>query len=66
MDKASVTEWMIYAKNDLDAAKHLLTLTSQPRYPFGLEIIESDMRLALKDSSFIYEFIKTKIIYDDT
>ena len=36
--------------------------SSQPRYPFGLEISEDDMRLAIKDSERIRNFIKEKIL----
>jgi HEPN domain-containing protein len=36
--------------------------SSQPRYPFGLEISEADMRLAIKDSERIREFVRTKIL----
>jgi len=35
--------------------------SSQPRYPFGLEISEDDMHLAIKDSGRIRSFIKGRI-----
>ncbi len=37
--------------------------SSQSRYPFGLEITETDMQLALKDSDNIYKFTVWKIKY---
>ena len=36
--------------------------SSQPRYPLGLEITESDMQVAIKDCETICKFIKNKII----
>jgi len=32
-----------------------------PRYPLGLELTEDMMKLAVKDSEQIYEFVKSKI-----
>ena len=37
---------------------------SQPRYPFGMEITDYDMRTALIDCKRIGEFIRAKIIMD--
>jgi HEPN domain-containing protein len=36
--------------------------SSQPRYPFGIELTEDDMRLAVNDSEKIIELTKGKII----
>ena len=38
--------------------------SSQPRYPFNLEITEQDMQMAIKDSKRIGEFVKSLIILE--
>jgi len=38
--------------------------SSQPRYPFSLEITEEDMQMAIKDSKGISEFVKSLIAID--
>ena len=38
--------------------------SSQPRYPSGLELIKSDMDLAINDSMLITNLVKDKIILD--
>ena len=39
--------------------------SSQPRYPFGLELTENDAQLAVKDSGKISEFVKVRINIDN-
>ena len=38
---------------------------NQPRYPFGLEISDDMMSLAVKDCTTIGEFVKARIITDE-
>ncbi|MCL2059180.1 MAG: HEPN domain-containing protein [Oscillospiraceae bacterium] len=38
--------------------------SSQPRYPFNLEITDDDMQMAIKDSKKISKFVKSLIILD--
>ena len=47
--------------NIADICDRLNPYSSQPRYPLGLEITEDMMKLAVKDSEQIYEFVKSKI-----
>jgi len=46
-----------------DECARLNDYSSQPRYPSGLELIESDMKLALEDSAKISEFVKSRILF---
>ena len=39
--------------------------SSQPRYPFELELTDADMRLAIKDCGKISKFVKAIIISDE-
>ena len=48
----------------IDECARLNEYSSQPRYPSGLELVESDMELAKKDSKKIIEFVKTKLIFN--
>jgi HEPN domain-containing protein len=45
----------------MSASIHLNDYSSQPRYPFGLEITEDDMRLALEDCEMIIKFVREKL-----
>jgi len=38
--------------------------SSQPRYPFSLEITDGDMQMAIKDSKKISDFVKSLITLD--
>ena len=44
-----------------DNCNRLDPYSNQPRYPFGLEIDEAIMRLAIKDCETIMEFVNEKI-----
>ena len=39
--------------------------SSQPRYPFNLELTEDDMLLAINDSKRVSEFVTSLIIFDE-
>jgi len=45
----------------IENCENLNDYGSQPRYPFELEIIESDALLALQDSEKICKFVKNKL-----
>ena len=45
----------------IDECDRLNLYSSQPRYPFGLEITEEIMELAIKDGERIIEFVKAKL-----
>ena len=45
-----------------DECSRLNVYASQPRYPFGLSLIDADMRTAIKDCTIISEFIKAAMI----
>ena len=45
-----------------DSCDRLNPYANQPRYPFGLELTEDMMELAIKDCKIISEFVKEKII----
>ena len=46
----------------LDECNRLSLYSSQPRYPFGLELTEEIMKLAIKDSEKISDFVKARIM----
>jgi HEPN domain-containing protein len=48
----------------IDECARLNDYSSQPRYPSGLELVESDMDLAIQDSAKISEFVKGIIVFD--
>jgi len=51
--------------NDIiEKCERLNDYSSQPRYPFEIEITDDDTLLALKDSKKISEFVKGKISCD--
>ena len=47
-----------------DECIRLNDYSSQPRYPFSLEIIDEDMQMAIKDSKRISELVLSLIILD--
>ncbi|MCL2220952.1 MAG: HEPN domain-containing protein [Oscillospiraceae bacterium] len=49
-----------------DMCKRLNGYSTQPRYPSGIDLLESDMLLAIKDSEKIAEFVKERIVFDGT
>jgi len=48
-----------------DESIRLNPYASQPRYPFGLELTEDIMALAIADCEKINESVKSKIIFDE-
>ena len=51
----------------IDLASECIRLndySSQPRYPFSLEITEEDMQMAIKDSERIGDFVTSLIVLD--
>lgn len=39
--------------------------STQPRYPSGIDLIESDMVVAIEDSERVVAFVKERIIFDE-
>lgn len=48
----------------LDICERLNPYANQPRYPFGLEITEDMMRMAINDCEKIKEFVNSKMVLE--
>jgi HEPN domain-containing protein len=47
------------------ACSRLSGYSIQPRYPSGIDLVESDMELAIKDSEKISEFVRERIKFEE-